>query len=391
MPGPVKSVYISVPTALGQMIAQMQAEKSPLTDLSEGSATRTVLEDVAIVVSGQSQVADQLQLDSFLETATEEALDAQGSNWQVKRLPAVQATGTVSITRQSTSGALIIPADWSQLTVPPAIPGAEGVAVLTLENAEFAEGEATATVDAQAVIGGTTGNLSSGTVLTPLSPVSGVSSQEGFKVASTFTGGVNEESDEKYRARIPITVQGRVKGTLPAFESAALGIPGVLSVGVLKAGAKRGDSTIVEPSHVEVYYQGVEGLLTAVESAVAEAATLNQKAKSFASIALSAPRGQIRVVLEMAVYYAPGVNPTTLAAEVSKLAQSFVAKVGLGNTLFYSELIEAVHRIPEVVSVGLPLTKLALFGETGSTNIPAAGDSYVNLAEADCHITTVEL
>lgn len=391
MPGPVQSVYIPVPTVMAQLIAQLQAENSPLTDLSEGSVTRSLYEDFAVVISGQSQVADQLQLDSFLETATEEALDAQGSNFLVARLPAVQATGIISITRQSTIGPLVIPGGWGQLTVPPATPGTEGVAVLTLEDAEFAEGQATVTVAAQAVLGGTAGNISSGTMLTPLSPVSGVSSQEGFTVSTTFTGGVNEETDEAYRRRVPVTVQGRVKGTEAAFESAALGVPGVLSAGVLRAGGVRGDSTVVEAGHVEVYYQGVVGLLVAVVSAVEAAATLNQKPAAFASVSLAPPRGQLRVVFEATVYFAAGVNGTVLATAVSTLAQSFVQGVGVGNTLYQSELIEAIHGIPEVVSLGLPLTKLALFGETGASNIMAAGDSYVNLAGADCKITAVEL
>ena len=391
MPGPVQSVYISVPTVLGLMIAQMQAENSPLTDLSEGSVTRTLFEDVAVVVSSQSQVADQLQLDSFLETATEAALDAQGSNWEVSRLPAVQATGTISITRQSTSGALVIPAGWAQLTVPPSTPGIEGVAVLTLANAEFPEGTATVAVAAQAVLGGTAGNLSAGTVLTPLSPVTGVSSQEGFKVATNFNGGVNEETDEAYRKRIPITVQGRIKGTKAAFESAALGVAGVQSVGVLKAGAIRGDSTAVEADHVEVYYQGSAGLLKVVESAVEAAATIDQKTGAFASVSLAPTRGQQRVVLEITVYYAAGVNPATLATEVSTVARAFVEKVGIGQTLYASGLIETIHALPNVISIGLPLTKLALFGETGATDIVVAGDSYVNLAEADCKVTTISL
>lgn len=391
MPGPVQSVYMPVPTAIGQMIAQMQAENSPLTDFSEGSVTRTILEDVAIVVSGQSQVADQLQIDSFLETATEEALDAQGSNWQVERLPAVQATGAVSITRESTADPLIIPAGWGQLSVPPATPGTEGVAVLTLVDAEFAEGQATVTVAAQAVIGGTAGNLSGGTGLTPISPVGGVSSQEGFVVASSFTGGVNVETDEAYRRRIPLTVQGRVKGRLVSFEAAILGVPGVLSAGVLRAGALRGDSTEVPPGHVECYYQGVTGLLAAVTSACEEASTLNQNVSTFASISLSSPRGQQRVLLEGTIFYAPGVNPVTLEAEVSRVAREYVEKVGIGNTLYASGLIEALHGIPEVISIGLPLTKLALFGEAGATDIAVAGDSYVNLAEVDCKLTMTEI
>jgi uncharacterized phage protein gp47/JayE len=391
MPVPVKSVYIPVPTAMGLMIAQMQSEGSPITDFSEGSGTRSIMEAFSVVISSQSQVADQLQLDSFLETATEDALDAQGSNWQVKRLPAVQASGTITITRQATVGPLVIPAGWGQLTVPPSVPGAEGIAILTLEDAKFAEGAATATVAAQAVLGGTSGNLTAGTVLTPISPVGGVSSAEGFKVAVTFTGGVNVESDEAYRARIPKVVQGRVKGRKVSFEAAALSVPGVLSVGVLKAGTIRSNGSEVLPGHVEVVYQGAASLLGAVTSACEEAATLNQNVTVLAGISLEAPRGQQRAVAEMTIFYAPGINAATLKAEVAKIAREFVEKVGVGHTLYMSELIEAIHKLPEVVSIGIPLTKLALFGEAGATNLVMGPDQYPILAEGDLTITMTEL
>lgn len=391
MPGPVTSVYIPVPTAMGIMIANAQAEQSPLTDFSEGSATRTIFESVAIVVSSQSQIADQLQLDSFLETATEEALDAQGSNWQVPRLPAVQATGIVSITRQSSTGALVIPAGWGQLTVPPSTPGAEGVAVLTTQDANFAEGTTTVTVAAQAVLGGTSGNLTSGTILTPINAISGVDSSAGFKVSTTFTGGVNVETDEKYRARIPKVVQGRVKGRKVSFEAAALSVPGVLSAGVLRAGTIRSNSTEVQPGNVEIVYQGSLSLLSAVKAACEEAATLNQKVTVVAGISLTSPRGQQRVVFEATVFYAPGVNPTPLQAEVETLAEGFVEKVGVGNTLYVSELIEAIHALPEVVSMTIPFTKLALYGESGAGNLVMGPDQYPNLASGDLVITMTEI
>ena len=96
-------------------------------------------------------------------------------------------------------------------------------------------------------------------------------------------------------------------------------------------------------------------------------------------------------MLELTVYYAPGVNPTTLETAVKKAAVEFVEKVGIGETLYYSELVEAIHTIPEVVSIGLPLTKLCLFGGSGAANITAAGDSYVHLAEGDIVVTATEL
>jgi uncharacterized phage protein gp47/JayE len=326
-----------------------------------------------------------------LETATEEALDAQGSNWLVSRLPAVAATGTIAITRESSSGALVIPAGWGQLTVPPAAPGVEGVAVITLENAEMAEGTTTVTVTAQAVQGGTAGNLSTKTKLTPISPIIGVNSQEGYEVGTAFTGGVNQETDEAYRKRIPLVVQGRVKGTTVAYEAAVLSVPGVESVGVLKAGTVRSSLTEVPAGDVEVVYQGGAGLLMAVESAVEGASTLNQHTITNAAISLTEPRGLQRIRFSATIYYAPGINSTTLKTEVESTAIEYINKTGLGNTLYLSGLVEAIHQLPNVTSIGLPLTRLAVYPATGATDITTYPDQYTHLAESDVTLTMNEV
>lgn len=389
----LKSTYVSTSEAINQQVATLQETGSPITDLAVGSVARSLLEANATVWSSQSQVADQLKLDSYLETAEGEALDvlAKG-NWFVNRLPSVKATGKITITRQETSSALLLPAAWSQLTMPPAAPGAEGVAVLTTEDASFAEGTSTATVGAVAVAGGPEGNLGLGTKLTPTTAVLGVSSQEGFVVSSAFSGGVAEETDAAYRARVPLVVQGRqAKGSRVAFLAAAISVPGVLSAGVLGAGGLRGNETQVSGGHVEVYYQGAAGLLAQVGAAVEGAAVVNQEVASFASVSLEAPRGQKRVVLEGTLVCEPGINPETLAKEAAEAASKYVEGRGIGGTAYLSELVEAIHQLGTVVSVSLPLTKFALYGNTGATNLTVAGDSYLDLAVVDCHFTVTEL
>lgn len=390
MPPPT-SVFMPVDTALGLFIASLQANGSKITDFSTGSGTRSLAEAFATVVSLNSQTADQLQLDSYLDTATGDALDALGSNWQVPRNPAVQAAGTVSITRQSTSGTLVIPAGWGQLSTSPSVPGQLGVAVVTTEDANFADTVATVTVNAQAVIGGIAGNLTAGILLTPLSPITGISSQTGYEIAANFTNGVDQETDGAYRARIPIAVQGRALGKEVSFLAAALSVPGVLSANVLLPGDTRGDSTTVPVNTVEVYYQGSAGLLSGVRSAVDNAATATQDPSTFASVSLGAPRGQKRVIASFTVFCLAGTDTTALGIAVAAALQAYVDGVGVGNTAYLSEAIEAVHGVPAVVSVAVPPTTFCLSGGSGAADIAIAGDSYPNLASGDTTIAVTVL
>jgi uncharacterized phage protein gp47/JayE len=382
---PTTSVFIPVSTALQQMIQSIQASGAALTDFTTGSGLRTLLEAVGVVASNQSAVADQLQLDAYLDTATGSALDALGANnWQVPRKSAVQASGQVTIMRQSTAGAMVLPAGFTQLATVPSVPGGSGVGVLTTQDASFAAGQAAVTVTAQAVLGGSAGNLSSGVYLQPLATVNGVSSQNGFQVTTAFSNGVDAESDDAYRTRIPIAVQGRAsKGQQMSFLAAALGVPGVLSAGVIKAGGVRGDGSSVPAGSVEVYYQGSSGLLAAVQSAAIGASTINQNINAYASVGLTTPRGAQRVVAIVTVYVHPGTDPVATGAAVSAALQGYVNGVGLGNTARVSLAVNAVLAVTGVVSVGLPLTQFSLYGGSGAADIAAAADSYPSLAAID--------
>lgn len=390
---PTTSVYIPTSVVLQAMIAQMQADGSPITDFIVGSVTRSLFESFAVVIANQSAVADQLQLDSYLDTATGSALDALGSNWQVSRNPTVQATGQITITRQSTTGSMLLPAGFSQLATTPSVPGQVGVGVLTTQDASFGVGVAAVTVTAQAAQGGGSGNLANFTYLTPLANVNGISAQNGFQVTTAFTGGVDQETDNAYRLRIPITVQGRQsKGTALSYRAAALGVPGVLSAGVLSPGAIRGDGSQVLAGSVEVYYQGSAGLLSAVQTAITNnAAVLNQNNTAYASISLSAPRGQQRIVATVTVYYHPGADPIALATNVSNALQASVNAVGIGNKVYLSQAINAVLAVFGVASVGLPVTTFALFGGGGAADITIPADSYANLAPADTTVVATAL
>jgi hypothetical protein len=393
---PPTSVFVSVEDVLTQQIQQYQDNGATLSDFNVGSVVRNIGEAVGIAVSNQSAVADQLNLDAYLDTATGLALDALAANWLVTRLPAVQATGSITITRGQTTAPLTLTAGWIQLASVPSGPGTTGVTVVTTADANFSIGQAAVTVTAQAVVGGVAGNLSASTYVIPLSPVSTIVSSTGYEITTAFTGGVDPETDDALRARIPLDVQGAVCGRWASFMAAALGVPGVLSAGVIQGGGVRADASTVLGGMVEVYYQGSSGLLPQVASAVANAATLDQDAAAYcAATSVGASHNQVgqkEIDAVVTAFYLPGTNYSLLWANILAALQAYVNSVGLGgNTLYQSAAIEAMLAVDGVVSLTLPLTKLCLHGGAGCTDLVFNTDQYPDLATANAIITVTAI
>jgi uncharacterized phage protein gp47/JayE len=399
------SVYRTVTQYLTQMIQDVQASGSLITDFNIGSVARVLLEAEAAGLSYQSMVADQLNIDGYLDTATGAALDDLAGNFQVTRLPSMLATGEVTITRSQSSYGLSIPAGWATLSTIPE-PSVESVDVVTLDDAVFAPGQVSVSVPAQALAGGRSGNLAGGQPLLPTVPVQGVSSTGGFATKDQWAGGVDAETDDALRYRIPLVVQGRVKGTRVSVLGSVLSVPGVIGANVLQAGDTRGDGTTIPAGTFEVYYRGSDGLLSAVQSATENASVLNQNGDAFASVDLGGPimlsatfdalgagltfpqRGAMRTIVALTVYVNPGTDYAITAGDVFNAIMGYVNVRTVGERALLSRVINLLHQIPAVISVGLPVTDFRLSTDLVGTaaDVVPLSDSYVNLVASDLSI-----
>ena len=347
---PDTPLYKTTDDYLLSAIARVQAVGSALTDFTGGSITRTLFEGLAAQLSTHSLVADQLRRDSFLATATEDALDRKAADSQVVRKPAVAASGTVRLTRQATGTAVTIPAGFGELATQPT-PGSPTISFLTTADAVFGTTDLSIVVPAVAATGGTLGNIAANTKLLPINPVLGFASDGGFKAETTFTGGVEQETDDALRARVPLEVQGRVKGTDAAFLAAALRVPGVESAAVLRPLDVRADGSTVPVPNVEVYYEGAASLASAVASEVGNARTSGQNAISAAAAAQG-------VIVNLTVFCNAGTDTAALAAAVRDAVKAAIDAAGVGGTTFSSDVVRAVQAVPGVVSQTIPYSDL---------------------------------
>lgn len=374
------SLYKDPETVLTELIQSVQDQGAPITDFNIGSVARTLFEAVSVAQSNQGLLADQLRVDSYLATATGEALDDKAADYLVTRKAATRATGTIRVTRASTTETLFIPAGWAQLSTKPS-PGQDAIAIVTTSDASMDIGTATVDIPVEAVIGGVSGNLSAGTVVIPQTALSGVISDGGIVVQIALTGGVDEEGDDDLRARVRIEVAGRINGTADALKAGALSVAGVVSANVLKAGDTRANSTTVPAGSVEVYYEGAASLQPAVLTAVLARSTLNQNVSVFTAV------GE-QMVVACTVTAKTGVDTTALGLAVKTAIKDVVNAVGVGEKLYYADTIKAIHDTPDVIAVNVPLADHRKNSQASGTaaDVAMTADRYASLVDADVSV-----
>jgi len=130
----------------------------------------------------------------LVDTAETEMLDRHGAVWNVARLAATFATGSVDFTGIDNT---VIPKDTL-------LQRADGRQYQTTVEVIITAGVATATVTA--VLAGLDGNGVSGTTVNLVSPIVGVNAGPTVAAAG-LTGGADEETDDDFRARILDRIQ----------------------------------------------------------------------------------------------------------------------------------------------------------------------------------------
>ena len=177
-----------------------------------------------------------LRRQAFPQTAAGEWLDRHGEMRGVTRKEAARARGEITFSRYlPLSFDLVIPKGTLCAST-----GSDPVEYETTEQAVLTAGELTVTVPAQAVLGGTAGNMAAGHVNTLLSSLVGINY---LSNRVPFTGGREQEDEEEYRSRVLAAYANIPNGTNAAYyRDVALSCQGVGSVGVIPR--KNGDGTV---------------------------------------------------------------------------------------------------------------------------------------------------
>lgn len=220
---------------LNDMMADLAAKGTKLTDMNPGSVIRTLLEVSALKFDESHYLAEQIINLFFVHTTYGQYLERRVGERGIKKVKGTAATGTITASRST-------PAPFGQLIPKDTIFETEDrtVQVVTTADANLDQGATSVNLQVKAVNVGKAGNLQTGTVLKQVGVA--VSLVETVTVASPgLAGGTDPEADENLRNRYLTVIRSPgTSGNKADYIKWAMEVAGVGGVYVLPLWNGRG-------------------------------------------------------------------------------------------------------------------------------------------------------
>ena len=279
-----------------------------------------------------------LTRQAFPQTAAGEWLDRHGEMRGVAREVATHAKGEITFSRYlPLSFDLVIPKGTRCAST-----GSTPIEYETTEEAVLRSGDLSVTIQAQAVLGGSEGNIAAGYVNTLLTALTGIN-YVGNRVP--ITGGREQETDEEYRGRVLSAYANIPNGTNAAYyRDIALSCKGVGSAGVIPR--KDGNGT------VGVYIWGennapTEAVLNRVKAEYAQRREIGVTVSVQAAAKKSVDVG-VRIKLP------DGSEMERAKEDIRKAVTAYFAGLTVGSPVYLAAL-------ERVILNAAPATKISFF------------------------------
>lgn len=207
---------------LADMMADLAAKGTRLTDINPGSVIRTLLEILAVKLDEGHYLAKQIINLFFISTTSGEYLDRRVAERGITRKSGSTATGTVTASRS-------MPAPFSQLIAKGTTFETEDhkVQVITTADAILNQGTTSVSLPVEALASGSISNLQEGTILKQVGIA--VSLIELVTVSAPgLLNGVDAETDDDLRNRYLDEIRSlRASGNKNDYRKWAMEVPGV--------------------------------------------------------------------------------------------------------------------------------------------------------------------
>ena len=307
--------------------------------------------------------ADWVLDQSFPQTAQGQYLDYHAETRALTRLPAARATGVLRFSAPSAAVTdYEIEAGSAAMTT-------VGVRFETTEKATLRKGETSVDVPARAVEAGANGNAIAGAVhVMAVYPV-GITRCEN---PEAFSGGSDEESDEKLRERVLESYRRLPNGANAAFyEQEALRFPNVAAAKAV--GRARGIGT------VDVYVSTHGG--APEEELLGEISAALQKKREIAvDVAVKVPTEKsIDVAAELEAEQGWTMREITDAAQ--EALQAYFTGERLGEPVYRAKLASILYGVPGVKNYHLLAPAADV--PAGATELPVLGKMTLTEIGAD--------
>ena len=206
----------SFTTLVQNMAAAVQSAATQLLDLTVGSTLRAILEANASIGLWMQWLILRVLQATRAATSDGADLDSWMADFSVSRLPALAASGTVTMSRFTPTAAAFIPTGALVRTAD----GMQTFAIVpATQHPEFNSmkdgytllaGVATLDVPVQATVPGVSGNVLAASISQLATAVPGIDSVTN---AQRLQGGVDTETDSAFRARFTTFIDSRSRAT----------------------------------------------------------------------------------------------------------------------------------------------------------------------------------
>lgn len=353
-------------TLVQNMAAAVQGAASTLLDLTVGSVLRAILEANASLALWMQWLIVQVLATTRLATSTGSDCDSFGADFGFVRLPAVAAVGQVTFARFTPTAAAYVPtgtvvstSDNSQsftVTADSTNPAFNGTGYT------LAAGVANLTVPVVAATAGSAGNVQIGTIAVLSSAIAGVDTVQN---SLALTGGLDAESDTAFRTRFGSYLASLSKATDVAIGAAISAIQQGLTYTITENVDQTGAQQL---GHFVVTVDNGTGvppswLLGEVQEAVDAVRPVGSSFSVQGPIVTDAN-------VSMTLTTPAAVSHQNVVAAVAAGIESYVAGLGVGQTLNYTRLAQLAYAASSGVS---NVSAVLLNGGTADLTPPLFG------------------
>jgi uncharacterized phage protein gp47/JayE len=350
------------------MAAAVQASVTQLLDLTAGSTLRAVLEANASIGLWMQWLILQVLRTTRAASSDGADLDTWMADLTLTRLPAVAATGTVTLSRFTPgmsalipTGALVRTADGTQTF---AVTADTSHPSWSAPNNGYVVSDAIASLDVPvtAQTTGSVGNVQVGTISMLASAIPGIDSVNN---ASAFQNGLDAESDDSFRNRFRNFIASRSRATPLAVGYAISGIQQGLNYALQENVSPSGQ--LLMGSFVVTVDDGSGCPSTALLSTVQSAIDTVRPVGSIFSV--QSPT-VLKTDISLTVTVPAGTAKAPIQALVGDAIGSFIDRLSIGASLPLTKLAQIAYSAsPAVVNV----SALAANGSASDVAVAANG------------------
>jgi len=326
-PPPLSLLNLS--SLVSAMAASVQGAATTALDFAVGSVLRAILEASASVALWLQYLLVQTLAATRLATSNGSQVDTFVEDFGLSRLPAVAATGTVTLSRytatnqaQVVSGGLLKTADGTQsFTII-----ADTTQLTWSASADayiIPAGTTSASVTVQADTSGTAGNVLANTITLIASSIPGVDTVTN---PGAFANGVNAQTDQQVRNAFTAYINSREEATSQAIEFA------VDNLGVNVTS----DVITVSPGVIQVVVDNGTGSPPSSLLAMAGSAVNLARAAGI-QYSVTGPT-MLTANVTMTLTIAAGYSFTTVSAAVQTALATFIDALSIGVALPWSRI-----------------------------------------------------